>query len=139
MVQFCNLGGYMSNSKTLLKLSFIACLMLAFTIESHASDGDRITQLEKEVQELKLRLANLEAPQGGTSTTSKQAAPAKSWTALANWRALKQGMSYEEVRAALGEPERLDGGTFTRWLYPNQGRVVFYKDKLDSWSEPRER
>lgn len=126
----------MSKSKTLLKLSFIACLGLAFTMESHASDSDRITQLEKEVQALKLRLTNLEAPQGGTSTPSKQAAPGRGWAVLANWRALKQGMSYEEARALLGEPERVSGGTITRWYYPKQGLVNFYEDKLDSWREP---
>jgi hypothetical protein len=107
-------------------------------LASYASDSDsyRITQLEKEVQELKVRLANLEAPQVATSNPPKPLASGKGWAVLANWRALKQGMGYEEARAALGEPERITGGTFTFWYYPNHGRMTFYKDKLDSWAEP---
>jgi hypothetical protein len=57
----------MNNSKllisTTLKLSFVGITTLACSFSSFASDGDRITQLEREVQALKNRLTNLESPQ----------------------------------------------------------------------------
>ncbi len=41
-------------SQRLMKNSLIACLLLTLSFGSMASDGDRITPLEKEVQELKI-------------------------------------------------------------------------------------
>jgi outer membrane protein assembly factor BamE (lipoprotein component of BamABCDE complex) len=102
-----------------------------------ASDVDRITQLEKEVQELKLRLSNLETPQSKASLNQKPSISPDGWKTLANWRSLKNGMSYDDVRAILGEPSRINGGNMAYWFYPNQSGVVFYKDKLDTWFEPK--
>ncbi len=127
----------MSKAKALLRAGCIGCLLLAFTLGCYASDSDRITELEKQVQELKARLSNLEAPQGNTSTRPKSVVSSNGWTVLGNWRTLKQGMSYDEVRATLGEPARIAGGTIAQWYYPNQGRVTFYESKLDNWTEPR--
>ena len=49
-------------SQRLMKNSLVVCLLLTLSFGSMASDGDRITQLEKEVQELKTRLSTLESP-----------------------------------------------------------------------------
>jgi hypothetical protein len=46
-------------------------------------------------------------------------------------------MKEKEVRALLGEPVRVDGGSFTHWWWPG-ANVTFYEGKLDSWSEPRQ-
>jgi hypothetical protein len=54
-----------------------------------------------------------------------------------SWRQLKRRMSESQIRSILGEPGKIDGGTFAFWRYKNGGTVTFYQDKLDSWSEPR--
>ncbi len=127
----------MSKSTTLLKTSLVGCLMLTSTLSAFASDSDRINQLEKDVQELKLRLSKIEAPQGTPASQTKGVPSSDGWKSLANWRYLKKGMSYDDVRAILGQPNRIMGGTITFWYFPNSSDVTFYEDKLYGWSEPR--
>ena len=116
--------------------SVAALLSLATASSSYASDSDRITLLEKEVQELKLRLLRLESTQADTGKPYKPVASSDGWKNLANWRSLKKGMSFDEVRGTLGEPARVQGGNFTFWYYLNRGTVTFYEDKLHGWTEP---
>jgi hypothetical protein len=127
----------MSKSKTLLKIGLVGFFVSTFTLSSFASDNDRITQLEKEVQELKLRLTKLEAPQTTTINQQKPYVSTDGWKLLSNWRSLQKGMSYDDVRKILGEPARIQGGTFAYWFYTNRSNVIFYEDRLDSWTEPR--
>lgn len=127
----------MSTLKTCLKTGLLGCLILTFALNSYARDGDRITQLEKEVQELKLRLSRLESPQSSTNQQQRTIVSGEGWKSLANWRSLKNGMSYDEVRSILGEPNRIDGGTLAQWHYSNRGSVRFFLDKVDQWQEPR--
>lgn len=132
----------MKNSNSLIrstfKLTTVGFFSLTSAFSCFASDSDRITQLEKEVQDLKHRLTQLEAPPSSSTTRQKPVvASSGDWKILANWRSLKKGMSYEEVRALLGEPARIQGGDMTYWFYPSQSGVTFYKDKLDFWTEPR--
>lgn len=132
----------MNNSKPLisatLKLSFVGITTLASSFSSFASDGDRITQLEREVQALKNRLTNLESPQNKPSINQKVTVSNDGWKSLANWRSLKKGMSYEDVRAILGEPATVRAsGVLTFWGYANRGTVTYYEDRLDGWNEPR--
>ncbi len=115
----------------------LSCLFLTLSFGSIASDSDRIAQLEKEVQELKNRLTTLESPVNKPSVNKKSTTSTDGWKSLANWRSLKKGMSYEDVRTILGEPGRIQGGSFTFWIYSDRGNVIFYNDKLDSWTEPR--
>jgi hypothetical protein len=123
-------------SQKLLKNSLLGCLFLTLSFGSIASDSDRITQLEKEVQELKNRLTTLESPVN-KAIVKKSTVTSDGWKNLANWRSLKKGMSFDEVRAILGEPGRIQGGTLTDWTYPDQASVTFYNDRLHRWSEPR--
>lgn len=127
----------MMRSQRLMKNSLLGCLFLTLSFGSIASDSDRITLLEKEVQELKSRLTVLETPATKASVNNKTTAQTDGWKSLANWRSLKSGMSYDEVRSILGEPTRIAGGNLAFWYYPNRGDVTFYEDKLKSWAEPR--
>ena len=45
-------------------------------------------------------------------------------------------MTTAEVRALLGEPERVDGGYVTNWHWTD-ANVVFIDGEPKSWSEPR--
>jgi hypothetical protein len=121
-----------------LKTIAIACLPLTVALSSYAQSGDRTEQLEKEIQEIKLRLSNLEAAQGKSSANPRPVQTGDGWKALTNWRSLKSGMSPIDVRAALGEPARVRGGDLAFWYYANGGEVTFISDKVTSWTEPRQ-
>jgi hypothetical protein len=128
----------MRNSSILnWKNTFIGVAALTISLSVYPADSDRIAQLEKEVQDLKVRISNLEGPQNNTSPIQKIVSPNDGWKRLANWRTLKKGMSFDEVRAILGEPGRIQGGSFTFWTYPDRASVTFYNDRLDGWTEPR--
>ena len=120
-----------------MKNSLVVCLLLTLSFGSLASDSDRITQLEKEVKELKNRLTTLESPVN-KAIVQKSTVTNDGWKNLANWRSLKKGSSYEEVRTILGEPEKVRAsGPLTFWSYSNRGEVTFYEDRLNGWNEPR--
>ncbi len=72
-----------------------------------------------------------------TSQSKPTANQQKQSSDLSSWRQLKKNMSEEQVRALLGEPTKVDGGTFAFWHYRSGGTVTFYNDRLDSWTEPR--
>ncbi len=57
---------------------------------------------------------------------------------LVYWRKLSTGMSYHDVEKILGAPQRVKGGVYAAWYYPNGGVVGFFRGKVNSWSEPRE-
>jgi len=111
-------------------------LMIITAVNSYAGDIERLSQLEKEVQELKQRITRLESSQAEKSVLPKSIESDEGWKNLANWRLLKRGMTDDEVRSALGEPKKIDGGLFTQWYYPNNGRVVFTREKVYGWNEP---
>ena len=124
-------------SQRLMKNGLVVCLLLTLSFGSMASDGDRITQLEKEVQELKTRLSTLESPLN-KAVIQKSTVTSEGWKNLANWRSLKKGSNYDEVRAILGEPERIRvSGSLTDWFYSNRGNATFVNDTLHGWNEPR--
>jgi hypothetical protein len=120
-----------------MKNSLVVCLLLTLSFGSIASDSDRITQIEKEVKELKNRLTTLESPVN-KAIVQKSTVTNDGWNNLANWRYLKKGSSYDEVRTILGEPEKVRAsGPLTFWSYSNRGEVTFYEDRLNGWNEPR--
>jgi hypothetical protein len=131
----------MSNHQTFFRpihrIGAIALLTLAAVTNSFANDSDRITQLENEVQQLKLRLNNLEDSKGSSIAPPKTVATTEGWKQLANWRSLTKGMSPNEVRLVLGEPVTVRAsGPFTDWKYSNRGAVTFYDERLHGWTEP---
>jgi len=127
----------MMRSQKTVKNCLVVCLLFTLSFGSMASDSDRITQLEKEVQELKNRLTTLESPVN-KAIVQKSTVTNDGWKQLANWRSLKKGSSYEEVRTILGEPEKVRAsGSVTFWSYSNRGGATFMDDRLYGWDEPR--
>lgn len=120
--------------KTIIASAFLS---FAVVFSSHAQDSDRIVQLEKEIQELKLRVSKLEALANGPSKAQAVGSAGDGWKSVANWRKLSTDMSANEVRSILGEPERIDGGGVAWWYYQNGGRVTFISGKVSQWVEPR--
>lgn len=119
------------------KLIIVGFLFLTTPI-IYANDGERISDLEKQVNEVRLRLARIESllvNQGGSQlplTTNKDG-----WRLLSSWRTLKTGMPPNDVKSILGEPHRVKGGDVAFWYYSNGSSVTFISDKLHSWTEPR--
>jgi hypothetical protein len=134
VLQVSQRGYKMSQFKPVLKTVALAALVLA--CGAHAQTTDRTEQLEKEIRDIKVRLSNLEAAQSKPAASAMPVRSGDGWKALANWRALRSGMSPIDVRGLLGEPARLDGGEVARWYYPGDGRVVFMGEKLYQWTEP---
>lgn len=98
-------------------ISFIGLLSLAFAFNANAHDGDRVAQMEREIQEIKLRLSKLESLLSNPSNPSHAQEPVTSddgWKSVTNWRKLYKDMSASDVRKILGEPHRVDSGAITQ-------------------------
>ncbi len=104
----------------------------------------RLEQLEQTVRVLERRIAVLEA--AAAAPPVGQARPATgtgSWREVANWRQLEQGMTMDQVRGLLGEPDRVDSRPFSTYWYWGDpfegGNVRFNADsrRVEEWSEPR--
>ena len=122
------------------KLTIIGFLSfaLAFASNSYAQDSDQIGQLEKEIQELKLRLSKIESLLSKPSKVQELVPSGEGWKSVANWRKLSTDMSASDVQIILGEPHRLDGGDIARWYYQNGGVITFMQGKVYGWQEPRQ-
>ena len=119
--------------KTIL---IIVLLSFGIAFNSHADDRDRINQLEKDVQELAHRVSKLESLLGNPNVDQEVATSSEGYKSIANWRKLRTGMGYSDVRKILGEPRHVDGGSIAEWYYPNGGKVIFQRDKAWQWEEP---
>ena len=116
----------------------VGLLSLATACNASVQDSARIVQLEKEIQELKLRVSKLEAVLSSSSSHQEIAPSSEGWKSIANWRMLSTDMGPSDVKKILGEPYRLDGGNVATWHYQNDGEVVFISGKVFRWTEPRE-
>lgn len=119
-------------------IAIVAFLSLGISFNSYADDSDRIAQLEKEVQELKLRISKLESLLSNPNAAQEVVTSNEGYKSIANWRKLTTDMGYSDVRKLLGEPQRVDGGSIAEWYYPNGGEVIFQRNKAWRWREPRE-
>ncbi len=100
----------------------------------------RVAILEQKNAELELRLQALEARLGPQVPATPTLPSSGDWRNLANWRQLKRGMSYREVRALLGEPDEISGGYAVNWSWGSTSgyaTATFINDKLDFWTEPK--
>jgi len=120
------------------KITFMVFLLFAVAFNANAHDSDRIDKLEKEIQEIKLRLSKLESLLSNPSKAEELETSSDGWKSVTNWRKLTTGMSASDVQKILGAPDRVDGGSITHWYYQNRGRIIFYEGKVDHWMEPRQ-
>jgi hypothetical protein len=118
------------------KIAIVGFLSCAIAFNSYAHDSDRLDQLEKDVQETQRRLSKLESLLSSSGNAQKPLPSGEGWKAVTNWRKLTTDMSTGEVQRTLGEPYRVDGGVSATWYYQNGGRLHFFRDKLNSWTEP---
>lgn len=116
---------------TILALAF---LVVTFTSTVESAQNDGFSALEQRVSRLEERVAKMErfilqsASQQEPTRTSVP--PGRE-----RWRRLKTGLTESQVRSILGEPLRIEGGTFAYWYYSG-GSVTFYRGNVDSWNEP---
>jgi hypothetical protein len=70
-----------------------------------------------------------------TASSAEKGAP--SWKDRSQWRMLQRGMSKDDVRKLLGEPERISVSRFAEFWDYLRGSVTFDgKGRVDSWTEP---
>ena len=103
---------------------------------STASLLRRIELLERANTDLERRVRELEAVIKSEPSQGPPIPASTRWRDLANWRRLRLGMKMDEVRALLGEPERVEAGYVTYWRWTD-ANVSFVSGKLQGWSEPR--
>ena len=103
---------------------------------STASLLRRIELLERANTDLEQRVRDLEALIRREPSRDQQVAASPNWRDTSNWRRLRQGMKADQVRALLGEPERVEAGLITYWRWAD-AYVYFESGKLAGWSEPR--
>ena len=103
---------------------------------STASLLRRIELLERANTDLEQRVRDLEAFIRREPSRDQQVAVSPNWRDISNWRRLRLGMKMDEVRALLGEPERVEADIVTYWRWAG-ANVFFMSGKLRGWSEPR--
>ena len=96
----------------------------------------RIELLERANTDLERRVCELEAVIKSEPSQGQPIQASTKWQDLVNWRRLRLGMKMDEVRALLGEPERVDAGYVTYWRWTG-ANVSFISGKLEGWSEPQ--
>jgi outer membrane protein assembly factor BamE (lipoprotein component of BamABCDE complex) len=103
----------------------------------------RIDLLERRTADLEQRVRELEALIRIEPSPSPPVSASARWRDLQNWRRLRRGMSMDEVRVLLGEPERVNAGAFTFWHWDSRlghaGPTVTFdnRGRVHGWSEPR--
>ncbi len=99
--------------------------------------SDRVTNLEIQVLDLQSRVMSLEKQISNQATSSIQSnknVPA----GITSWRSLQKGMSKDQVRRILGEPESINVLTYSEtWWFAGYGNVSFDNSgRVTGWSEP---
>ena len=73
-------------------ISIVGFLLLAVAFNANAQVMDRIDHLEKEVQEIKLRLSKLESLLSNPSKVNEPVTSGEGWKSVMNWRKLTTDM-----------------------------------------------
>ena len=134
----------------MLRAAFLAVLLSISIPEAAGAQQATIDSLrcradvlERTTADLERRVRELEAIIKGEPSRERSIVPASANAReIQNWRRLRRGMTMDEVRTLLGEPEKVDAGpymTYWYWDYPGGAEVSFNSrsGKLEGWSEPR--
>lgn len=128
----------MQRLMTTMLLALVSLTMSPSFGKAQTASSDRlavrIDSLQRRVNELERRLAALESPT--RTEVARNRAAGGDPKDIANWRRLREGMSYEQVRELLGEPGRINGGGLAFWYFPNGGEVTFMSGLVTEWREP---
>jgi len=133
---------YFSITVLLVCAAIIAAPGHCYAQDAKPSSEQRIAKLEKLVQQLQQRIAQLEARLGDVPTKKQPIAVSKGdWHDKSNWRKLRKGMAEDDVSTLLGQPEKVDAGTYTiywHWNYPSGTKVMFDAKSglVEGWTEP---
>jgi hypothetical protein len=125
--------------RAILLATFAALSVPALAAAQQATTDSllrRIDLLERRANDLEQRVRELEALIRREPSADRQVQVSPNWRDILNWRRLRQGMTPDQVRALLGEPERVDAGVITFWHW-NEANAYFMGGKLEGWSEPR--
>jgi len=105
----------------------------------------RLSILESKTKELEKKVGELQKiinqPAQGTSQSPSLVTKEK-WKNTENWRTgLKQGMTKQQVRELMGEPNKIEAYTMLGedWIYGFQGSGEIHfspKGVLENWKEP---
>lgn len=116
----------------------VACTPAVVVGQNTSADSlvRRIALLERTTTDLERRVLALEALIKVEPSASRKGSTPGNWRDLQNWRQLQLGMSPDEVRALLGEPERVEAGAVTHWFWAG-ANVYFMGGELSGWSEPK--
>lgn len=115
----------------------VSCLFLYLSVDLSCQTSEQIQKLEEKIKSLEKRIEILEK-----MINLKPSLPEPNetkWKNKSNWRELKIGMDFDQVRKLLGEPFKISGGAFTYWYYDKReylAYVVFYNGIIHSWKEP---
>jgi hypothetical protein len=102
----------------------------------------RVEKLEQLVGQLQRRVADLESQIQGRQERKQPVVAKGNWREIGSWRDLRRGMTMEQVRELLGEPERVDAGPvliYWRWGEPLLGGSVSFDtdtNRVTGWAEP---
>jgi hypothetical protein len=110
---------------------------------SPLSDGDSDGAIESRLNDLEKRVSALEKSPSKSNNQSKAKSSktnASGWKNKANWRALRNGMTENEVRQLLGEAGKITSNQYTvtwDYNYPMGGSVSFDPKSMsvEAWSE----
>jgi hypothetical protein len=100
----------------------------------------RVDSLQRRTVDLERRVVELEALVRSQPPRTPPIPALPTSQDVANWRRLHRGMTEDEVRAILGEPEKVEVMSLrTIWTWgdgPEGASLYFDNDKLAGWSEP---
>lgn len=113
--------------------------ILICSAASAQSLEERVRELERRVEQLeKQQIERQPASHAARNSTTRKG---EGWKSLGSWRSLKLGMTENEVRSILGDPDKVDVGQLvTMWYYDTSkgGRVRFSsgEHRVEGWTEP---
>lgn len=125
-------------SYAVLTILALAFLVVTFTSTVESAQNDGFSALEQRVSRLEERVAKMER---FILQSASQKEPTRTFVppGKEKWRRLRKGMTKSQVRSILGEPRRIEAGTFDYWYYSGStlsSRITFYHEIVDAWKEP---